>query len=75
MKPEINVQEPFKKTWRDPQIISRDDIIKYEKSQAANKEQLNDTVNAAHDDTLQKTTSQYLNACSVSASSNEVAER
>ena len=73
MKPEINIQEPFKKTWNEPQIIiSRDDIIEYEKSQL-NQERLIDAESTTHRDKLQTTVQQY--SSSVPTSTNEMAER
>ena len=72
----IKVQEPFKKTWSDPQIIiSRDDIIEYEKSQSTNKERQTDAVNVVHDDKLQETTCISQNSNIVAAPTNELEER
>ena len=43
MQPEIPGHEPFKKIWREPQIvITREDIIDYEHSQKANQVQRSD---------------------------------
>ena len=48
MQPEIPVQEPFKKTWSEPQIvITREDIIDYENSQKVNPIQQSDIKNTA----------------------------
>lgn len=44
MKPDIQIHEPYRKTWSEPQIIvSRDDIVEYEKSRASNRSQKHGT--------------------------------
>ena len=47
MHPEIPIQEPFKKSWSEPQVIvTSEDIINYENSQKQNCTQQRETMNA-----------------------------
>ena len=47
MHPEIPIQEPFKKSWSEPQVIvTSEDIINYENSQKQNCTQQRETINA-----------------------------
>ena len=47
MHPEIPIEEPFTKSWKEPQIfITREDIIDYENSQKQNCTQQRETINA-----------------------------
>ena len=56
MQPEIQIQEPFEKSWKEPQtIVTQEDIIDYEKSQKHNCAQKREAINTGESEVTEHT--------------------
>ena len=64
MQPEIQIQEPFKKSWNEPQIIiTREDIIDYENSQKQYCARQREAINTRESEVTSKSIIEHTGDC------------